>query len=227
MMATLFLMDSSVTATAECLQVFQRIVAQMPWRGSASAVNVMDMKIFGDTAALTGEIVPFQCCLSVAPEVVVVFCFSDVLTSFRILLKCFACLFGAAFLQARLTVLLRSRAIGEIDSAVGALEDGSNWRGSFLFPQSAQMKNILLLAVNRTADITALLSRSRRFVEHFTNDAPALLESIAGLTVGRQCTRLTSLEIWRSLRHLRSALGAVKDAVLPRFHSLNYELSLP
>ena len=226
-MTTLFLMNRSVTAPAKRLQIFQCVVPQFFGRGYSSPVNMVDVEILGCATALTGEVVTLQCALPVAAKMIVVKCLAPVLIPFRILGKRSPYLFGAAFLQARLTVLLRSRAVGEIDSAVGALEDGSSRCGSFLFPQSAQMKNILLLAVNRTADITALLSRSRRFVEHFTDDAPALLESIAGLTVGRQCTRLTSLEIWRSLGHLRSAIGAVKDAVLPRFHSLNYELSLP
>jgi hypothetical protein len=225
MMTTLFLMGSGVTAPTKREEIIQRIVAKMPRRGHSSAVNMVDVKILGSTTALAGEVIALQGRLPVTSKVVIVLSFSDVLTSIRVLLKRFACLFGAAFLHARLTVLLRSRTVGEISSAINALQNGANSDSPFLFSQLAKVKNILLLPIHGAAGFAALLSRSGGLVEHFTHDALALFETIPGLAMGRQGARLAPLKIRGSLRHLSAAIRTIKDSVFPRFHSLSYELS--
>ncbi len=224
-MTTLFLMDSSVTAPTKREEIIQRIVAKFLRRSHSSAVNMVDVEILGGTTALAGEVIALQCRSSVTPEVVIVLSFSDVLTSIRVLLKRFACLFGAAFLHARLTVLLRPRTVGEISAAIGALQNGANSDSTLLFSQLAKVKNILLLPINGAAGFAALLSRSGGLVEHFTHDALALFETIPGLAMGCQGARLAPLKIRGSLRHLSAAIRTIKDSVFPRFHSLSYELS--
>ena len=218
-------MDSSVTAPTKREEIIQRIVAKFLRRGHSSTVNMVDVKILGSTTALAGKIVPLQCRSSVTSKVVIVLSFSDVLTSIRVFFKCFACLFGAAFLHARLTVLLRSRTVGEIGAALNALKRCTNSYGTFLLSQLAKVKNILLLPINGAAGFAALLSRSGGLVEHFTHDALALFETIPGLAMGRQGARLAPLKIRGSLRHLSAAIRTIKDSVFPRFHSLSYELS--
>ena len=218
-------MDSSVTAPTKREEIIQRIVAKFLRRSHSSAVNMVDVEILGGTTALAGEIVPLQCRSSVTSKVVIVLSFSDVLTSIRVFFKCFACLFGAAFLHARLTVLLRSRTVDEIGAALNALKRCTNSYGTFLLSQLAKVKNILLLPINGAAGFAALLSRSGGLVEHFTHDALALFETIPGLAMGRQGARLAPLKIRGSLRHLSAAIRTIKDSVFPRFHSLSYELS--
>jgi len=225
MMTTLFLMDSSVTAPTKREEIIQRIVAKFLRRGHSSTVNMVDVKILGSTTALAGEVIALQGRLPVTSKVVIVLSFSDVLTSIRVFFKCFACLFGAAFLHARLTVLLRSRTVGEIGAALNALKRCTNSYGTFLLSQLAKVKNILLLPINGAAGFAALLSRSGGLVEHFTHDALALFETIPGLGMGRQGARLAPLKIRGSLRHLSAAIRTIKDSVFPRFHSLSYELS--
>lgn len=225
-MMTLLLMDLGVTASAKREEIFQCIVAKFLGRGHSSAVNMVNVKILGSTTAPTGEVVAFQSCLPVAPKAVIVFGPADVFIPLRTFLEGLSVPSISQCFGAALAAPLRTRTVNEIRSAVFTLQRRANSNSAFLLTQLAQMKNILLLPVNRAASVTALLGGSRRLVEHLADDALALLETIAGLAMGRQGTRFASLQVGRCLRHLRSAIGAIEDAVLPRFHNLNNELSL-
>jgi hypothetical protein len=224
-MTTLFVMNSSVAAPAKRKEILQRIVPQLFGRSDSSSVNVMNVQVFSNSAPLASEFVTLQCALPVAAKVIVVKCFAPVLIPLRILGKRLADLLDTAFLQANKAVLLWTGAVDEIGITLNTLKRSANYYGPFLFPQFTQMQHILLLPVRRAASIAALLGRAGRLVEHLADKALALLKAVASLPVSSQGTRLASLQVRRCLWHLRSAIGAIEDAVFPRFHNLNYELS--
>jgi hypothetical protein len=224
-MTTLFVMNSSVTAPAKREEILQRIVPQLFGRSDSSSVNVMNVQVFSNSAPLAGEVVTLQCALPVATKVVVVKCFAPVFISLRILGKRLAALLNTAFLEASKAVLLWTGTVDEIGITLNALKRGANYYGAFLFPQSTQMQHILFLPVRWPANVAALLGRASGLVEHLADQALAVLKAVASLPVSSQRTWLASLQVGRCLRHLRSAIGAIEDAVPPRFHNLNYELS--
>jgi hypothetical protein len=225
MMATIFLVNGGVTPATKRQEIFQRIVSQMLGSGYAQTINMMNMEILHGATPLASEIVALQGSLTIPAKGVIILGFSRVLFSLGILLKRFANLCNPPFFGTCLTMLLWPRAVSETSAAFCALKDGANRNDAFLFSQLAKVQSILLLPIRGTAGFAALLGRASGLVEHLANKTLALLKAIAGLTMGRQGTRLTSLQVGRSLRHLRSAIGAIKDAVFPRLHSLNYELS--
>jgi hypothetical protein len=224
-MTTLFVMNSSVTAPAKREEILQRIVPQLFGRSDSSSVNVMNVQVFSNSAALASEVVTLQCALPVAAKVIVVFSFADVFISLGVLGKRFAGLLSAAFFQANKAVLLRTGTVDEIGITLNTLKRGANCYGAFLFPQFTQMQHILFLPISWPATVAALLGRASGFVERLTDKTLALLKAVASLPVSSQRTGLASLQVRRCLRHLRSAIGAIEDAVFPRFHNLNYELS--
>jgi hypothetical protein len=224
-MTALFVMNSSVTAPAKREEILQRIVPQLFGRSDSSSVNVMNVQVFSNSAPLASEVVTLQCALPVAAKVIVVKCFAPVLIPLRILGKRPANLLDTAFLQASKAVLLWTRTVDEIGITLNALKRGANCYSAFLFPQFTQMQHILFLPVRRPASIAALLGRAGRLVEHLADEALTLFKAVASLPVSSQRTRFASLQVGRCLWHLRSAIGAIEDAVFPRFHNLNYELS--
>jgi hypothetical protein len=213
-----------MATSAQGKQVIQRIVPQLFRCGNASAVDVMDVQILNGSAMLAGEVVTPQGVLPVATKAVVVFSFADVFISLRILGKRFAGLLNTTFLQASKAVLLRPGAVDEIGITLNALERGTNRHSTFLFPQFTQMQHILFLPVRRATSVAALLGRASGLVEHLADEALALLKAVASLPISSQRTRFASLQVGRCLRYLRSAIGAIEDAVFPRFHNLNNEL---
>jgi hypothetical protein len=224
-MTTLFLMNSSVTTPAKRKEILQRIVPQLFGRSDSSSVNVMDMKILSRAAPLASEVVTLQGVLPVATKVVVVFSFADVFISLGVLGKRFAGLLSAAFFQASKAVLLWTGAVDEIGITLNTLKRGANWYGAFLFPQFTQMQHILFLPVRRATSVAALLGRASGLVEHLADKALAVLKTVASLPMSSQRTGLTSPQVGRCLWYLRPAIGAIEDAVFPRFHNLNNELS--
>jgi hypothetical protein len=224
-MTTFFLMNSSVAAPAKRKEILQCIVPQLFGRSDSSSVNVMNVQVFSNSAPLASEVVTLQRVLPVAAKVIVVKCFAPVFIPLRILGKRPANLLDTAFLQANKAVLLRTGTVNEIGITLNALERGANYYGAFLFPQFTQMQHILFLPVRRATSVAALLGRAGRFVEHLADKALAVLKAVASLPVSSQRTWLASLQIGRCLRHLRAAIGAIEDAVFPRFHNLNNELS--
>jgi hypothetical protein len=224
-MTTLFVMNSSVTAPAKREEIIQRIVTQLFGRSDSSSVNVMNVQVFSNSAPLASEVVTLQRVLSVAAKVIVVKCFAPVLIPLRILGKRPANLLDTAFLQASKAVLLWTRTVDEIGITLNTLKRGANYYGAFLFPQFTQMQHILFLPVRRATSVAALLGRASGLVEHLADKALAILKAVTGLPVSSQRTRFASLQVGRCLGHLRSAIGAIEDAVFPRFHNLNYELS--
>ena len=219
-------MHSCMTTPAQRQQVIQRIVPQLFRRGNTSAINVMDVQILNGSAMLAGEIIAFQSLLPVASKSVVVFSFADIFIPLGIFGKRLANLLNAAFLQADKAVLLRPGAVNEIGITLNALERGTNRHSAFLFPQFTQMQHILFLPISWPATVAALLRRASGLVEHLADETLAILETMASLPVSSQSTRLASLQIGRCLRHLRPTVGAVQDAIFPRFHSLNTTLSV-
>ena len=224
-MTTLFVMNSSVTTPAKRKEILQRIVPQLFGRSDSSSVNVMNVQVFSNSAPLASEVVTLQCALPVAAKVIVVFSFADVFISLGVLGKRLADLLNTAFLQANKTVLLRTGTVDEIGITLNTLKRGANCYGAFLFPQFTQMQHILFLPVRRAASIAALLGRAGRLVEHLADEALTLLKAVASLPVSSQRTGLASPQVGRCLWYLRPAIGAIEDAVFPRFHNLNYELS--
>jgi hypothetical protein len=224
-MTTLFVMNSSVATPAKRKEIFQRIVPQLFRRSDSSSVNVMNVQVFSNSAALASEFVTLQRVLPVAAKVVVVKCFASVFIPFRILSKRLANLLDTAFLQANKAVLLWTGAVDKIGITLNTLKRGAHWYGAFLFPQFTQMQHILFLPVRRPASVATLLGRASGLVEHLADKALAILKAVASLPVSSQRTRFASLQVGRCLRHLRSAIGAIEDAVFPRFHNLNNELS--
>jgi hypothetical protein len=224
-MTTLFLMNSSVTAPAKRKEILQRIVTQLFGCSDSSTINVVNVQVFSNSAPLASEVVTFQGVLPVAAKVVVVFGFADVFISLGVLGKRLAGLLSAAFFQASKAVLLRTGTVDEIGITLNALKRGANRHSAFLFPQFTQMQHILFLPVRRATSVAALLGRASGLVQHLADQALAVLKAVASLPVSSQRTRLASLQVGRCLGHLRSAIGAIEDAVFPRFHNLNYELS--
>jgi hypothetical protein len=224
-MTTLFVMNSSVATPAKRKEILQRIVPQLFGRSDSSSVNVMNVQVFSNSAPLASEFVTLQRVLPVAAKVVVVKCFAPVLIPLRILGERFANLLDTAFLQAIKAVLLWTGAVDEIGITLNTLKRGAHWYGAFLFPQFTQMQHILFLPVRRATSVAALLGRASGLVEHLADKALAILKAVASLPVSSQRTRFASLQVGRCLRHLRSAIGAIEDAVFPRFHNLNNELS--
>jgi hypothetical protein len=224
-MTTLFVMNSSVTAPAKREEILQRIVPQLFGRSDSSSVNVMNVQVFSNSAPLASEVVTLQCALPVAAKVIVVFSFADVFISLGVLGKRLADLLNTAFLQASKAVLLRTGTVDEIGITLNTLKRGANCYGAFLFPQFTQMQHILFLPVRRAATVAALLGRASGFVEHLADQALAVLKAVASLPVSSQRTGLASPQVGRCLWYLRPAIGAIEDAVLPRFHNLNNELS--
>jgi len=224
-MTTLFLMNSSVAAPAKRKEILQRIVPQLFGRSDSSSVNVMNVQVFSNSAPLASEVVTLQRVLPVAAKVIVVKCFAPVLIPLRILGKRLADLLDTAFLQANKAVLLWAGAVDEIGITLNALKRGANYYGAFLFPQSTQMQHILFLPVRRATSVAALLGRACGLVQHLADQALAVLKAVASLPMSSQRTRLASLQVGRCLGHLRSAIGAIEDAVFSRLHNLNYKLS--
>ena len=220
------MMNLCMTATTQREQVLQSVVTQLPRCGHTSAINVMDMQIFCGSAVLTREIVPLQSFLTVAAKLVIVLGFTDVFLTLGVFTKRFTNLFRPAFFPAVWAMLLRARRIGELSSALDARNDSAYSDSTLLFTQLAKMKNILLLSIDWLAVNAALLRRAGGLVKHLANNTLALLEAIAGLTMSSQCARFTSLQVGRCLGCLRSAVGAIEDAVFSRFHSLNSILSV-
>jgi hypothetical protein len=218
-------MNSSVAAPAKRKEILQRIVPQLFRRSDSSSVNVMNVQVFSNSAPLASEVVTLQCALPVAAKVIVVKCFASVLIPLWIFGKRPAGLLSAAFFEANKAVLLWTGAVCEIGTTLNTLKRGANCYGAFLFPQFTQMQHILFLPVRWPANVAALLGRASGFVEHLADQALAILKAVASLPVSSQRTRLASLQVGRCLRHLRSAIGAIEDAVFPRFHNLNNELS--
>jgi hypothetical protein len=218
------MMHSCVTTPAQRQQIVQRIVPQLFGSGHASAINVMDMQILSGAAVLTGEVVTLQGVLPVAAKTVIVFSFADIFIPLGIFGKRLANLLNAAFLQADKAVLLRPGAVDEIGTTLNALERGTNRHSAFLFPQFTQMQHILFLPIRWSATVAALLRRASGLVEHFADEALALLKAVASLPVSSQRTRLASLQVGRCLGHLRPAIRAIENAVSPRFHNLNTTL---
>jgi hypothetical protein len=218
-------MNSSVAAPAKRKEILQRIVPQLFRRSDSSSVNVMNVQVFSNSAPLASEVVTLQCALPVAAKVIVVKCFASVLIPLRIFGKRLAGLLSAAFFQANKAVLLWTGAVCEIGTTLNTLKRGANRHSAFLFPQFTQMQHILFLPVRRTTSVAALLGRASGLVEHLADKALAILKAVASLPVSSQRTRFASLQVGRCLRHLRSAIGAIEDAVFPRFHNLNNELS--
>ena len=223
---SLLMMNFGVAPTAQGQQVFQSVVPQFLGRSHTSTVNVMDVQIFRCSAVLAGEVVTFQSLLPVAPKVVVILGLTDVFVQPRILCKGFANPLRPTLLQALDAVLLWSRCVCEVSTALNALQGAAHCHRPLLLAKVPQVKHILLLPVGGSALWAALLRRAGGLVEHLANDALALLESVAGLTVGSQGARLASLEIGRCLGNLRSAVGTLKDAVLASLHNLNTTLSV-
>lgn len=217
-------MNLCMTATTQREQVFQGVVTQLPRCGYTSAVNVMDVQIFRCSAMLTSEIVPLQSFLTVAAKLIIVLGFTDVFLTLGVFSKRLTNLFRPAFFPAVWAMLLRARRIDELSSALDARNHSAYSDSTLLFTQLAKMKNILLLSIDWPAVNAALLRRAGRLVKHLANNTLALLKTIAGLTMSSQCTRFTSLQVGRCLGYLRSAIGAIEDAVFPRFHSLNSTL---
>ena len=220
-------MDSSVTAPTKREEIIQRIVAKFLRRSHSSAVNMVDVEILGGTTALTGEVVAFQSVLPVAAKIVIVLGFANVLVTLRAVLERLSVPGISQFLGAALAASLWTRTISEISVTLNTLKRCANCYGAFLFPQLTKMEYILLLPIRRATSVAALLRRASGFVKDFAHDTLTIFEAVASLAMGRQSTGLTPLEGRRSLRHLRSTIGAIKDAVFSRFHRLNYELSLP
>jgi hypothetical protein len=218
------MMNLGMAPTAQGQQVFQSIVPQFLGRSHTSAINVMDMQIFRGSAVLTREIVPLQSFLTVAAKLVIVLGFTDVFLTLGVFSKRLTNLLRPAFFSAVWAMLLRARRIGELSSALDARNDSAYSDSTLLFTQLTKMKNILLLSIDWLAVNAALLRRAGGLVKHRANNTLALLEAIAGLTMSSQCTRFTSLQVGRCLGHLCSAVGAIKDAVFPKFHSLNSTL---
>jgi hypothetical protein len=224
-MTTLFLVNSSVTAPAKRKEILQRIVPQLFGRSDSSSVNVMNVQVFSNSALLASEVVTLQRVLPVAAKVVVVKCFASVLIPLRIFGKRPAGLLSAAFFEANKAVLLWTGAVCEIGTTLNTLKRGANCYGAFLFPQFTQMQHILFLPVRRATSVAALLGRASGLVEHLADKALAILKAVASLPVSSQRTRFASLQVGRCLWYLRPAIGAIEDAVFPRFHNLNNELS--
>jgi hypothetical protein len=225
-MTTLFVMNSSVTAPAKRKEILQRIVPQLFGRSDSSSVNVMNVQVFSNSAPLASEVVTLQRVLSVAAKVIVVKCFAPVLIPLRILSKRLADLLDTAFLQASKAVLLWTGTVNEIGITLNTLKRGANCYSAFLFPQFTQMQHILFLPIRWPATVAALLGRASGLVEHFADETLAILKAVTGLPVSSQRTWLASLQVGRCLRHLRSAIGAIENAVPPRFHNLNTTLSV-
>jgi len=224
-MTTLFLMNSSVAAPAKRKEILQRIVPQLFRRSDSSFVNVMNVQVFSNSAPLAGEVVTLQRVLPVAAKVIVVFSFADVFISIGVLGKRLAGLLSAAFFHASKAVLLRTGTVDEIGITLNALKRGANCYGAFLFPQFTQMQHILFLPARRPASVATLLGRASGLVQHLADEALTLLKAVASLPVSSQRTGLASPQVGRCLWYLRAAIGAIEDAVFPRFHNLNYELS--
>jgi hypothetical protein len=225
-MTTLFLMNSSVAAPAKRKEILQRIVPQLFGRSDSSSVNVMNVQVFSNSASLAGEVVTLQRVLPVATKVVVVFSFADVFISLRAILKRLSVSSVSQCFSAALAASLRSRTVGKFNSAIFTLQHRTNSDSPFLFPQFTQMQHILFLPVRRAASVAALLGRASGLVEHLADQALEVLKAVASLPVSSQRTWLASLQVGRCLRHLRSAIGAIEDAVFPRFHNLNTTLSV-
>lgn len=223
---SLLIVDLSVASAAQGQQVFQCVIPQLLWSRCARAVNVVDVKIFGCSTVLASEVVAFQSLLPVASKVIVVACFAKVLRKSWVVCKRFPDLLVTSLLGAVLAVLLGTRAVDKIGTTICALDRAADLHGSPLGAEALQVQDVLLLPVGGTALGAALLHRASGLVKHLANDALAFLESTAGLTVSGQGARLASLEIGRRLGNLRSAVGALKDAVLPPLHNLNTTLSV-
>lgn len=224
--SSLLMMSLGVAPTAQRLQVLQSVVAQLSGRSHASTVNVVDVQILSGSTALAGEVVTLQSLLAVASKVVVVLGLSDVFIPLGVLGQRSQSLRDSAIFSASWAVLLWPRCVREVGTALNALKRAAYCHCPLLLTKAPQVKHVLVLPIGGTALWTALLRRAGGLVEHLTNDALAFLESVAGLTVGSQGTRLAPLQVGRRLRNLRSAVGALKDAVLPGFHSLNSTLSV-
>lgn len=219
-------MNTRMAPPAQGEQVFQSVVPKLPGRSHASTINVVDMQILRGSAVLAGEVVPFQGLLTVPTKVIVVKCLTPVLLSLGVLGQGLTRIQRSALLKADSTMLLWPRCVCEVRTTFNALKRAANCHCPLLLAKAAEVKHILLLPVGGTALGTALLHGAGGFIEHLADNALSLLESVAGLTVGSQSTRLASLEIGRCLRNLRSAVGALKDAVLPPLHNLNTTLSV-
>lgn len=219
-------MNTRMAPPAQGEQVFQSVVPQLPRRSHPSTINVVDMQILRGSAVLAGEVVPFQGILAVATKVVVVKRFAPVLLSLGILRQGLTRIQRSALVQANSATPLWPRCVREVSTTLNALKRAANCHCPLLLAKALEVKHILLLPVGGTALGTALLHRAGGLVEHLADNALSFFESVAGLTVGGQSTRLASLEIGRCLRNLRSAVGALKDAVLPTLHNLNTTLSV-
>ena len=225
-MIRFFGVSATVASTAEGEQVFQSVVAQLSGRSHASTVNVVDVQILSGSTALAGEVVTLQSLLAVASKVVVVLGLSDVFIPLGVLGQRSQSLRDSAIFSASWAVLLWPRCVREVSTTLNALKRAANCHCPLLLAKASEVKHILLLPVGGTALGAALLHGAGGIVQHLANDALALLESVAGLAVGSQDTRLASLEIGRCLRNLRPAVGALKDAVFPPLHNLNTTLSV-
>ncbi len=224
--APFLVVNSGMAPSAECEQVFQRVVPQFFGHSYTCAINVVDMQILLGSAVLTSEIIPFQCLPSIAAKVVVVPSFSDVLISLRVLGQRSQSLRDSAIFNASWTVLLGTRRVGELISTFSALQRGANGNGALLLAKATEVLNVLLLPVRRSTAGTALLHRAGRLVEHLTDDALALLEAATSLSMGRQCAWLAPFQCGSRLGHLHTTVGTGQDPVLASLHSMNQALSV-
>ncbi len=148
------------------------MVSQFFGSGSASTVDVMNLKNLIGTAMLASVAVALQCFVAVATKVVIVFGRFTVLRKPLFVGRQPSVNFADfKFPLTFIASFLRPGSVGKLNAAIQAGADRSDWRGALSKPQRTKLLNVSLSSKLWFARLTNLLNGSGRSKSHGAHSA--------------------------------------------------------